>query len=133
MLVGFFVPSFCDRVRINVLGSWNAIYFSIIAVPKKSLFTIFAIKNCAKHEKTREFHLYCWDHVCEVNEWCLVDCFHCEFRVSTQMMVRDYCIAKCKNFSRFKTFKLIWTMRWDLRCLNFFLWFLKKVHYMTPT
>ena len=46
--------------------------FSIIAMPKKSHFTIFAIytKLFAKHEKTDEdvntceFHLYCWDHVC---------------------------------------------------------------------
>ena len=21
------------------------------------------------------FHLYCWDHVSKVNEWCLIDCF----------------------------------------------------------
>ena len=47
----------------------------------------------------REFHLYCWDHVCKVNGWCLVDCFHCGFKVSIQLMVRDYCIAKCKKFS----------------------------------
>ena len=28
-------------------------------------------------------HLYCWDHVCKVNERCLVGCFHREFRIST--------------------------------------------------
>ena len=39
---------------------------------KKSHFTIFAIQNFVqKHEKTGEFYLYCWDHVCKVNEWCL--------------------------------------------------------------
>ena len=50
-------------------------------------------------QNIREFHLYCWDHVCKVNGWCLVDCFHCGFKVSIQIMVRDYCIAKCKKFS----------------------------------
>ena len=44
-------------------------------------------------------HLYCWDHVSKVNDLCLVDCFHREFRVSTQIMVHDYCIVKCKKFS----------------------------------
>ena len=56
-------------------------------------------KLCAKHEKTREFHLYFWDHVCKVNELCLVDCFHREYKVSNQIIVRDYCIAKRKTFS----------------------------------
>ena len=54
---------------------------------------------CKTQKNTREFHLYCWDHVCKVNEWRLVDSFRREFRVSTQIMVRDYCIAKCKMFS----------------------------------
>ena len=54
---------------------------------------------CKTRKNALEFHLYCWDHVRKVNEWCLVDCFCCEFRVFTQVMVRDYCIAKCKKFS----------------------------------
>ena len=33
-------------------------------------------KLYAKHEKKHEFHLSCWDHVCKLIEWCLVDCFH---------------------------------------------------------
>ena len=75
-------------------------------------------------KNTREFHLSCWDHVGTVNKWCLVDCFHCKLRVSTQIMVSDYCIVKCKKFStcgrllmalvpiflRFKIFTLIWTV-----------------------
>ena len=55
-------------------------------------------KLCAKHEKTRASHLYCWDHVCKVNKGYLVDCFHREFRVSAQIMARNYCIEKCKKF-----------------------------------
>ena len=67
---------------------------------EKSHFTTFAIQNYAKKKKKCEFHLYCWDHVCKVNELCLVGCFHRKCRVSTQIMVHNYCIKMiCKNFS----------------------------------
>ena len=68
-------------------------------MPKKSRYYFCDTKLCAKHKKTRELHLHCCNHVCKVNEWCLVDYFHREFRVSTQIMVRDYCIAECKKLS----------------------------------
>ena len=47
-----------------------------------------------------------------MREWCLVDCFHREFRVSTQIMVRDYLYCKMEKvlqaiFLRFKIFALI--------------------------
>ena len=64
-----------------------------------SYYYFFNTKLCAKREKTCETHLYCWDYVCKVNKWCLVDCFHREFRVSIQIMARDSCIAKCQIFS----------------------------------
>ena len=87
------------KEKKHVETSRDAIYFSIIAMPKKSHFTIFAVQNFVQNTKnTREFHLHCWD-VCKVNKWCLAGCFHREFRVSTQITVRDYCIAKCKKFS----------------------------------
>ena len=54
---------------------------------------------CKIWQNTYKFHLYCWDHVCKVNEWCLVDYFHCKSRISTQIMVPNYCITKCKEFS----------------------------------
>ena len=64
---------------------------------QKNLILLFTdTKLGAKHKKTCEFHLCYWDHVCQVNEWCLVDCFHCEFKVSTQIIVCNYCTAKCK-------------------------------------
>ena len=63
-----------------------------------SFYNFCNTKLCTKHGKTCEFHLYCWDHVCNVIEWCLVDCFHCEFGVSTQIMLHDYCNMKCKTF-----------------------------------
>ena len=44
--------------------------FFIIAMPNKTHLVIFAIQNT---KNTREFHLYCWDHVCKVNEWCLAE------------------------------------------------------------
>ena len=53
---------------------------------------------CKTRKNAREFYLYCWDHVCKVNEWYLIDCFHREFRVSTQIMVHIYCIARFKEF-----------------------------------
>ena len=54
---------------------------------------------CKTWKKICEFHLYCWDHVWKVNECCLVDCFHYQFMVSTQIMVHNYCFSKCKRFA----------------------------------
>ena len=90
-----------------------------IAITKCDLFFLYRnakeipfyhfcnIKLCAKHEITYEFHLHCWDHVCKVNEWCLVDYFHRGFRVSTEIMVYDYC-TKCRTISAHS--ELIWTI-----------------------
>ena len=51
--------------EVSISQSQNVIYFPIIAMPKKSRFTIFAIQNLVQNTKnTSEFHLYCWDHVC---------------------------------------------------------------------
>ena len=94
-----------------------------------SLYYFHDTKLCAKLEKAHE---NCWDHVCKVNEWCLVDCLHCEFKVSSQIMVRDYCIAKCKRFSAsggllmtlwvifflFKIFTLFGTLKLEIKILN---------------
>ena len=86
--------------ELNVSRSRNAIYFSIIAMPSKSHFPIFAIQNFMQNTKnTWEFHLYCWDHVWKVNECCLVDCFRCKSRVSIQILIRNYCNAKCIKYS----------------------------------
>ena len=66
----------------------------------QSLFLLFSdTKLCAKHKKknTCKYHLYCWDHVFKENEWCLVD-YH-KLRVSTQIMVRNCCLRKCRMFS----------------------------------
>ena len=46
----------------------------------------------------------------------VVDCFHCKFRVFIQIMVRDYCIAKCKKL---------------FACKGDFLWF-KNLGYFQP-
>ena len=63
--------------------------------------SLCASLETTKHAKTREFRLYWWDPVCKVNELCLVDCFHRKFKVSTQIMVCNYCIAKCQKFSAY--------------------------------
>ena len=87
------------KFELSVSRLRNAIYFSIIAMPK-SHFIFFAIQNFVQNaKKPLEFQLFCWDHTCKDNDWCLVDCFHCEFRISTQIMVHDYSITKCKTFS----------------------------------
>ena len=59
-------------------------------------------KLYTKHWKTREFHLYCSKHVCKINEWYLVDYFHREFRVSTQMGDFNIDITKedCSGFNK---------------------------------
>ena len=87
------------RVQIERIAIAKCNLFFYYRHPKEiSLYYFCDTKLFAKHEKTREFHLYCWN-VCKVSEWCLADGFHWESRVSTQMMVRDYCILKCKTFS----------------------------------
>ena len=81
------------------------------------------------HSEMRTWHdknIQSWSPVCKVNEWCLVDCFHCKCRVSTQIMVFNDCITKYKMFSTctrllvalwvifllFKIFLLIQTLEW---------------------
>ena len=83
------------RFELSVSRPKNTIYLSIIGMPKKSHFTIFAIQNFLQNTKKHTWIPF----ILLRNEWCLFDCFHHEFKVSTQLMVRDYCIAKCKKFS----------------------------------
>ena len=50
--------------ELSISPLQNAIYFSIIPIPKKSYSTIFTIKNIVQNtKKTCEYHLYCWDHL----------------------------------------------------------------------
>ena len=85
-----------SRFKLSVSRSQNVIYFSIIAMPKKSCFTIFMIQNLVQNMKNSWINL---DHVCKANEWCLVDCFHRKFRIFTEIMVHYYYNMKCKTFS----------------------------------
>ena len=95
---------------------------------QRNLISLFSQHRtlCKTRKNTREFHLHSWHHVFKINEWFLVNCFHREFRISTQIMVHDYCIAKLQKFldlrrvfnsplrhffSRFKTFSLIRTLK----------------------
>ena len=66
---------------------------------QRNLILFLRYKTLCKTEKTMWISFILLESCLLVNEWCLVDCFHREFRVSTQIMVRDYCIAKCKKFS----------------------------------
>ena len=50
-------------------------------------YTCYLLKTLLRTQTNlHEFHLYCCDHVCKVNEWSLVYCFHSQFSVSTQIM-----------------------------------------------
>ena len=88
-----------DGVQIKGIAITKCHLLSHYRDTKEISYYFLYTKLCAKLEKTCETHLYCWDYVCKVNKWCLVDCFHREFRVAIQIMARDCCIAKCQTFS----------------------------------
>ena len=50
--------------ELSVSQSRNAIYFPSPFFHEISFYYFRDTKLCAKHKKTCEFHLYCWDHVC---------------------------------------------------------------------
>ena len=79
---------------------------------KEILFNYFRdTKLCAKHKKSPVNSVY-WDHLCKVNKWCLVDCFHREFMVSIQIMFITIIASRnAKFFSRSKLFTLIRTLK----------------------
>ena len=80
---------------------------------KENLILLFSQYKtlCKTWKNTLEYHLYCWCLVCKVNWWCLIDCFHRQFRISTQIMVFDHCkgllMTFWANFLWFKIFTLI--------------------------
>ena len=118
---------FSTAFELSVTRSRIAVYFSVIAILKKSHFTIFAIKILVQNTKKLTWIPFVLLESCLKEKW-INGCFHREFRVSTQKMVHDYCIAKCNEFSassgingpfngpssrfflRFKIFKLIRTL-----------------------
>ena len=113
----FIDPSILTGFKLSLSQSQNVSYFSLIIIPKKSHFTISKMCQtcalcylCVKQKKTCEFHLYYQD-VCKINEWCFVDCFNHKFsRVSIQIMVSNYCIAKCKKFSACRLLMALWAI-----------------------
>ena len=80
MLVGMVFVIIC-RVRIKHI----ALFVNYCNAKEISFIQSQQYKTLCKTQKknTCEFHLYCWDHICKVNKWCLFDCFHCKFRIST--------------------------------------------------
>ena len=92
-------------------------FFHYCDVKETSFYYFCNTKLCAKYKKKNicEFYLFCWNHVCKVSEWCLVDFFHFEFMNSTQIMVHGYYMAKCKKFSACSRLLMVF--------LTFFLWF----------
>ena len=106
-------PEWC----ISISPSQNAIYFSIIAIPKKSYFTIFAIQNFVQNTKNMWITFILLG--CLLGEWCLVDCFHHKSRVSnlngTQLLhCKLHCIFRLQPQAIFlwlKIFALITTQQ----------------------
>ena len=85
--------------ELSVSRSRNAIYFCIIAIPKKSHFLIFAIQNCAKHKKNLWIPFILLES-CLLGKWMVFSgLLSSQIRVSTQIMLCNYCTAKCKVFS----------------------------------
>ena len=78
------------KVRIKRIAIAKCdLFFHYGHAKEISLYYFCDIKLCKTQKNTGEFNLYCWDHVCRVNEWCLVDCFHWEFTGFSQIIVRD--------------------------------------------
>ena len=120
------MPQVVNRVRSNQAFRDHEMrsIFPLSRCQRNLMLLFSRYKTLSKTKSTREFHVYCWYHICKVNECCLVECFHREFRISTQdLYLNDYCIARCKKFSaceglllalwaiflRFKMFTLIRT------------------------
>ena len=84
--------------ELSVSRSRNAIYYSIIAIPKKSYFTILQYKTLCKTQQNTWIPLIllksCLLDKRMVFSWLLSS----RIQVSTQIMIRDYCIAKCSTF-----------------------------------
>ena len=66
---------------------------------QRNLILLFSLYKtlCKTPKIIHEFHLCCWNHVCNVNEWYLLDCFHCKFRVSTQIMQNIFHLQQAFN------------------------------------
>ena len=99
------------------------LFFHYCNAKEISLYYIVVMQNVLQNMNLFvTAHLYWWDDVFKVNEWCLIDCFHCKCRVSTQVMVLHFPLKKFSSCSRllkalstifflqFKTVTLIWTL-----------------------
>ena len=86
-----------DRVQIKHIANVKCNQFFHYRDAKEISFYYFC--DARLYAKQKKIHMS--SIICKVNEWCLVDCFHCKFRVSIQ--IHNNCIAKCKMFfvSRF--------------------------------
>ena len=95
----FFFFFFQNRVQIkHIMVVKRNLFFYYCDVKEISFYYFQNTKLCVKHKKnTCEFYLFCWDHNCKLNEWCLIDCFHFKFRVSTQIMVHNLLYRKMQK------------------------------------
>ena len=54
-----------DKVQIKciVIAICN-LFFHYQVSKEIAFYYLCDAKLCAKHKRTHEFHLYCWDHIC---------------------------------------------------------------------
>ena len=110
----FFKKLYNIRVRIKRITIAKCNLFFDYRDTKEILLYYFCnTKLCAKHKKRHLNSIYTAGimfirqidgvqvtvSMVNLDRWCLVDCFHGEFGVSTQIKVSNYCISKCKMFS----------------------------------
>ena len=82
--------------KIYILFSKSRVQIKCITMAKCDLFfhyrnakdiSFHYLQNFVQNKKTHVNCIYIVG-IMKINEWCLIDCFHHEFRVSTQIMVR---------------------------------------------
>ena len=77
------------------------LFFHYCNAKEISLYYIVVMQNVLQNMNLFVIaHLYWWDDVFKVNEWCLIDCFRCKCRVSTQVMVLHFPLKKFSSCSR---------------------------------
>ena len=91
--------SFVAGFKLHELWLQNVIYFYIIAMPKKSHFTILWIQNFVQKKKKHRWIPFMLLG-CLLGKWIVLSwLFLSQLKNSAQIMVHDYCIEKCEKFS----------------------------------
>ena len=80
------------------MQSQNNIYLSITVMLRISFYYPHDTKLFTKMKKDLWIvFIFLRSCFCKVNDWCLVVCFHREFRVTTQIMHKVFCLHQAFN------------------------------------